>query len=263
MNLHEQLRENYEDALFELLMEGVIEHEGKQIREEMEQLDNNPDFSVPPELDRRCLRAINRTQRKKRARITVKKIYRVFSKLSVAAVIALALFTSAYAAFPAVRVSTLNLLIQVSDIATELTFGDADDANNKANSVEMPSDSVSEGSMAIFGYVLPESITSGHRLVREISDELSVTSMYEGVDGSIILISVQSGASSINNVNTENALQTKYLNDNGYQGIIAEQEDSVTASIADMGKTNFISFQFEGVNFNSSVELINEFITMN
>lgn len=38
MTRHEQLVENYENALFELLMEGVIEREGEQIEKENEQL---------------------------------------------------------------------------------------------------------------------------------------------------------------------------------------------------------------------------------
>ena len=127
MNRHEQLVENYEDALFKLLMESVVEYEGNQIQKEIEQFNNNPNFSVPPELDRRCLRTINKITRRKRALRTGKKVYRVFSKFSVAAVIAMALFTSAYAAFPEVRISTLNLLIEVSDISTELSFVDNSD----------------------------------------------------------------------------------------------------------------------------------------
>ena len=58
MTRHEQLVENYENALFELLMEGVIEREGEQIEKENEQLKNDPDFAIPPELDKRCM-AIN------------------------------------------------------------------------------------------------------------------------------------------------------------------------------------------------------------
>ena len=95
-------------------MESVVEYEGNQIQKEIEQFNNNPNFSVPPELDRRCLRTINKITRRKRALRTGKKVYRVFSKFSVAAVNAMALFTSAYAAFPEVRISTLNLLIEVS-----------------------------------------------------------------------------------------------------------------------------------------------------
>lgn len=257
MSQHEQLIENYEDALFKLLMEAVIEHEGKQIQEEIERLNSDPSFSVPPELDRRCIRTINKIARRKRMSRTGKKIYRVFSKFSVAAVIALALFTSAYAAFPEVRVSTLNILIEVSDIATELKFGDADDINAAST------DSALEGKLSIAGYALPESITEGRRLVRESSDALSSVYMYEGTDGSIIIISVQIGSSSVTNVNTENALQIQNLNVDGFEGVIAEQMTVVTAGIADVEKYNLVTFQFEGIDFSSAVETINEFIRLN
>ena len=67
MTRHEQLVENYENALFELLMEGVIEREGEQIEKENEQLKNGPGFSVPPELDKRCMASIKKACKKYKA----------------------------------------------------------------------------------------------------------------------------------------------------------------------------------------------------
>ena len=259
MNRHEQLVENYEDALFKLLMESVVEYEGNQIQKEIEQFNNNPNFSVPPELDRRCLRTINKITRRKRALRTGKKVYRVFSKFSVAAVIAMALFTSAYAAFPEVRISTLNLLIEVSDISTELSFVDKSDIITDTDDAKTPSVSAPGKGLTAAGYMLPESITAGRNLVRQSAS----TSMYEGTDGSTIIISVQPGVSAVSSVNTENAIQIENLDSDGYKGVIAEQEKSVTAGIADMGKDNFIVFQFEGFSFTSSEKIINEFITLN
>ena len=259
MNRHEQLVDNYEDALFKLLMNAVIEHEGKQIKEEMEQLKSDPNFSVPPELDRRCLRTINKITRRKRALRTGKKIYRVFSKFSVAAVIAMALFTSAYAAFPEVRISTLNLLIEVSDISTELSFVDKNDIITDTADTKTPSASTQEKDLTAAGYMLPESITAGRNLVRQSAS----TSMYEGADGSIIIISVQQGVNTVSSVNTENAIQIENLNSGGYKGVIADQEDSVTASIADMECSNIIAFCFEKIDFSAAKEIINEFILSN
>ena len=263
MDLREQLVENFEDAFMALFMADVAEYEGEKFLKENERLKNDAGFKVPPELDRRCLRTINKIARQKRALRTGKKVYRVFSKLSVAAVIALALFTSAYAAFPAVRVSTLNLLIEVSDVATELTFGNAESANKEANSVETPGTSVPNGALTIAGYSLPESITAERSLVMESNDSFSSTFMYEGTDGSTIIITVQTGSDSVTNVNTEDALQIQNLIEDGYRGVVAEQDMCVTACIADVKKTNFIVFQFEGVGFTASVEIINEFITLN
>ena len=264
MNQHEQLVENYEDALFKLLMEAVIEHEGKQIQEEIDRLNSDPSFSVPPELDRRCLRTINKITRRKRALHTGKKVYRVFSKFSVAAVIALALFTSAYAAFPAVRVSTLNLLIEVSDIATELFFGDADGANDEVNSVETPGVSAPDGAMTIAGYVLPESITDNYQLVDEGSDQVGTWAILESQNDAHITVEVQHGEGNTVNINTESAINLETINIGEFQSVISQQDNGVViGGVADSSKVNFILVTFEGLDFESSVTMITDFINEN
>ena len=264
MSQHEQLIENYEDALFKLLMEAVIEHEGKQIQEEIDRLNSDPSFSVPPELDRRCLRTINKTTRRKRALHTGKKVYRVFSKFSVAAVIALALFTSAYAAFPAVRVSTLNLLIEVSDIATELSFGDADGANDEVNSVETPGVSAPDGAMTIAGYVLPESITDNYQLVDEGSDQVGTWAILESQNDAHITVEVQHGEGNTVNINTESAINLETINIGEFQSVISQQDNGVViGGVADSSKVNFILVTFEGLDFESSVTMITDFINEN
>lgn len=264
MNQHEQLVKNYEDALFKLLMEAVIEHEGKQIQEEIDRLNSDPSFSVPPELDRRCLRTINKTTRRKRALHTGKKVYRVFSKFSVAAVIALALFTSAYAAFPAVRVSTLNLLIEVSDIATELSFGDADGANDEVNSVETPGVSAPDGAMTIAGYVLPESITDNYQLVDEGSDQVGTWAILESQNDAHITVEVQHGEGNTVNINTESAINLETINIGEFQSVISQQDNGVViGGVADSSKVNFILVTFEGLDFESSVTMITDFINEN
>ena len=264
MSQHEQLIENYEDALFKLLMEAVIEYEGKQIQEEIERLNSDPSFSVPPELDRRCIRTINKIARRKRMSRTGKKIYKIFSKFSVAAVIALALFTSAYAAFPEVRVSTLNLLIEVSDIATELTFGDADGANNEANSAEMPSVSVPDGAMTIAGYVLPESIADNYELVDEGSDQFAAWASLGNDSNSLIYIEIQNGEGNSVNINTENAIASEIINEGRFQSVVSQQENGIIiAGIADIKRTNFIYITFEGINFESAVSTITDFLEEN
>ena len=86
MSPRDQFVENFEDAFMSLFMADIAEYEGQKFIEENERLKNDPNFKVPPELDCRCIRTINNTERKKRIRSTGKKIYRVFSQISVAAV---------------------------------------------------------------------------------------------------------------------------------------------------------------------------------
>ncbi len=264
MNQRDQLVENFEDAFMALFMADVAEHEGEKFLEENERLKNDADFKVPPELDRRCLRTINKTTRRKRALHTGKKVYRVFSKFSVAAVIALALFTSAYAAFPAVRVSTLNLLIEVSDIATELTFGDADGANNETNSVETPGASVPDGAMTIAGYVLPESITDNYQLVDEGGDQYSSWATFTSVHGSTVYFDVSAGEHSAIDINTEDAFLYENISTNRYNCIVAQQNNGViTAGVADSHKLNLILITFENVDYDLALSIINNFINVN
>lgn len=66
MKTREQLQEEYEDALFALLMYDVAELEGRRAEEENERLRNDPNARVPEDLDRKCLQLINRHFLKKK-----------------------------------------------------------------------------------------------------------------------------------------------------------------------------------------------------
>ena len=60
MKCKEQLWEDYEDALFALLMDKVAEDEGARLYEENERLRRDPAAEVPPEFDRKSREAIIR-----------------------------------------------------------------------------------------------------------------------------------------------------------------------------------------------------------
>jgi hypothetical protein len=66
MTRHEQLLENYEDAYFALLMEEVAQQEGERMEKLNQELQADPNAAVPAELDRRCLKTIDRCFAKQR-----------------------------------------------------------------------------------------------------------------------------------------------------------------------------------------------------
>ncbi|MFR5968553.1 MAG: hypothetical protein ACLUGA_08710 [Oscillospiraceae bacterium] len=261
MSPRDQFVENFEDAFMSLFMADIAEYEGQKFIEENERLKNDPNFKVPPELDCRCIRTINNTERKKRIRSTGKKIYRVFSQISVAAVIALMLFTSAYAAFPSVRAATLNLLIQVSDVATEFTFANE---SNEPSVTSIPSDSALYADMDIAGYVLPDSITSNYELTDKGSDQAGSWVLFKGADDALIAFEVQQGKKNAVYINTENAVNSETINISQFQSVISQQESGVViGGIADSSKINFILVTFEGVDFESSLVMIEDFLNEN
>ena len=70
MTRREKLQEAYEDALFALLMEDVIEHEGQHLVEKNARLRANPDAEIPAELDERCRNTIRRKHGQRQRRET-------------------------------------------------------------------------------------------------------------------------------------------------------------------------------------------------
>ena len=59
MNRHKQLLENYENALFSLMIEQVSQKEGELYLQENELLMQNPESDVPDTIDIGCRKAIN------------------------------------------------------------------------------------------------------------------------------------------------------------------------------------------------------------
>ena len=148
MTRREELRDNYEDALFALLMDEFAEREGERLLEENERLKLDPDIVISDELDRRCIKTIAKGKRRK-----VKyAAYRMISRVAVAVLAVVVLFGTAYAAFPEVRIRTLNLIIELSDQAASLTMGGANNSmqNDDGASAELNEDGT------LRGYRLPE-----------------------------------------------------------------------------------------------------------
>ena len=171
------------------------------------------------------------------------------------------LFTSAYAAFPSVRAATLNLLIQVSDVATELTFANE---SNELNVTSIPSDSALYADMDIAGYVLPDSITSNYELTDKGSDQAGSWVLFKGADDALIAFEVQQGKKNAVYINTENAVNSETINISQFQSVISQQESGVViGGIADSSKINFILVTFEGVDFESSLVMIEDFLNEN
>ena len=66
MKTREQLQDNYEDALFALLMYDVAQLVGQYAEEENERLQNDLNAEVPEEINQCCLRTIHRCFFKKK-----------------------------------------------------------------------------------------------------------------------------------------------------------------------------------------------------
>lgn len=247
MTRHEQLVENYENALFELLMEGVIEREGEQIEKENEQLKNGPGFSVPPELDKRCMASIKKACRRRRSGQLGRKAYGVLSKVAVVVLVVLVLFTSAYAAFPNVRSGIMNLIIEVSDVATTLRMEDT-----------MPADLMSGGEKSLGKYTY-SGIPNEFTLMSSNETSVSSRNYYENSFGAYICVSILQGLNSLHNVNTENAVSVSEITVAGYSGLLIVRKDVTILALADSYTGMFITVSSDCLDGEELIEIANTF----
>lgn len=122
MTSHERLVENYEDALFALLMDSVAETEGAEALRLNEELKKTPSAEVPKAVCDRCEKTIRAAFAKKRLRVTGRTAARWFTRVAVIATLCGLMFMVAFATSEDIRIATLNVLIQVLDDRTEITF---------------------------------------------------------------------------------------------------------------------------------------------
>lgn len=122
MNRREQLQDQYEDALFALLMDDIAAIEGQKAEEENERLQSDPAAAVPKDLDQRCMQTIHRHFTKQKTRAVGRFAAKAMQRVAMVAGIAAILFTTAFATSETVRVHTLNLMIEVFETKTEFRF---------------------------------------------------------------------------------------------------------------------------------------------
>ena len=122
MTKREQLIEQYEDALFALLMDSVAEEEGKKAIELNERLKADPEAEVPAEVRRRCEKLIRQEFNRKKARNLGRMTWKMVQRISVAVMLLLVLLTTAMAASEQLRLSILNVVIRTCEQYTEFTF---------------------------------------------------------------------------------------------------------------------------------------------
>ena len=103
--------ENFEDALFRLIMDRVAVVEGERLLRENEKLKSDPVAAVPDKIQNRCLKTISNTFSKTSRKNVQKTAWKVARVLIVAATIIMLLGIAAFALIPSFRTGILNVLL--------------------------------------------------------------------------------------------------------------------------------------------------------
>ena len=121
MTRKERLSEQYEDALFALIMEEAAEAEGQKALEENRRL-RDSGLAIPDGLRQRCHRAIAKGFAGQELRRVGRGVSRVVTKVALVALVGMLLLTTVFAASEDFRVKTLNLALEIFEDHTEITL---------------------------------------------------------------------------------------------------------------------------------------------
>lgn len=198
MTDREKLLDNYEDALFALMMDELAEQEGQRLLEENERLKHDPAAATPEDVDKRCLKTIKRTFARKQHIELLRLVSAMFKKVAVFAFVGMILYGTAYAAFPEVRTKTLNLLIEMSDVSVSLTLDGKAGLENPDNRVK-----VASGNGILRGYRLP-SIPDEFEIQGEGNTPISGWIRYTDNQEKSIYFSIAAAGNMVRNRDLEN-----------------------------------------------------------
>lgn len=222
----QQLLENYEDALFALLMDDFAEREGEKLKAENERLKQDPAAQPPEELDQKCRRIIRaeyaKAQRKRLAHSAGSVFAKVFTRIAVAAAVISVLCISAYAAFPAVRRAALNTVIEITDRAAIFTFTDRAEDETEPSERE---DQTEKPTLANYQITwLPEGYTEVDTQINRNYQDAT----YAGDDTlrEFIMLTLFTGSGPVLSVDTENA-QIERVLVNGNDAMLVIKGNSI------------------------------------
>lgn len=121
MTHREQLQDQYEDALFALLMDDMAQQEGKIYEQENSDLLADPAFEIPERTMRRSKKTIRRAFRRRALRKAGRVSLKAFNVIAVAFFSAALLTTTALAASPQLRTTTLAYTTKAWAKSTDIT----------------------------------------------------------------------------------------------------------------------------------------------
>lgn len=186
MTRREYLAEQYEDALFALLMEPVAISQGIKAEEENERLKNDPNAIVPLSLQNRCIKTIKMHYSKQEMRKNSKVASKLLVHIALVALMAVMLVATAFALSPTFRAKAMNWLVETFEDHTEVSIVPQKDSNEYDLDIQslLPEGFtlVERGAGTAYGYTLYENPEENARISFKTIDSIGGTFAFDTED---------------------------------------------------------------------------------
>ncbi|BDF68691.1 hypothetical protein CE91St43_26630 [Oscillospiraceae bacterium] len=224
MTIREEKIERYEEALFTLWADEVAVREGRDLERENAALRLDANFRVPEEVVRRGRELISRKLAARTARSVGHHAWRLVHAAALVCLFSMLAFSAAFAASPAFRANTLNLVIETFDEGTDFRFSP-----------------IQESQDFTVGWLPEKFVISGEQQNGLITQKEYTSTL----DDSFIIMSKIAGPSTNHTLDTEDAiLEDTLINEksaviitkgNDTQLLIVNKEDSCFMQIISSG----------------------------
>lgn len=243
MTHRDTLYANYEDALFALMMDSVVQSEGKRLLAEKERLEQEPDAALSEALQRRCMKTIDRAFAKQKRRAAGRTAKKVFKLLPLVAVIIAAMAVLAYAAFPEFRADVLNLLLRNNTSSIDWSFVDDKGIDAQSDIPESPTFAVELPEE----YVLEDYSSTAHT---EQAQYRSVET-----DKSQITISVFRGRNAATSTDIEEADFYEQSVIQGYEAVLTSKNEAICIVWGDSELQCYVMLRTTGMDFDTAKQI--------
>lgn len=238
MTRQELLKEQYEDALFALLMDNFSAAQGKAAWEENERLKRDPAAAVPLPVQQRCLKQISRHFSRQYFRSVGRTCSRVVNRIAIVALISILLLTTAFAISPTLRSHALNLMISTLDDRTNLQFF----AESK--------DSQTSENLQIVANWLPD----GYVLDSQKNDSRGTWNQYRSQNEQIIQIDAAIRENSIVSIDTEDA-DTDSITIHDNKALLSQKDDTLQIAWLDQLTHVLWTIYGEGISKSDIIQI--------
>lgn len=173
MTRREYLTEQYEDALFALLMEPVAISEGIKAEEENERLRNDAAAAVPASLRNKCIKTIKKHYARREMRKNGRTASRLIARVAIVAMILVLLMTTAFALSPALRAKAMNWLVESFADHTEISVIPREESTRSLEEQSLMPDGfelIEEKQEAAYWYRMYENATTDAHIMLTIFD---------------------------------------------------------------------------------------------
>lgn len=231
MTQKEQLWENYEDAVFAILMDAVAEQEGEKGLQLMEELEHDPSAQVPEEVQRRAEKTIRKAFAAQSRRSARHVGFRMFQRIAVAVMIVILTAVCAFAAFPEMRSNVINTVIKICEDHTDITFADMGDGDCASKNYQ----------------ITPNWLPEGFELSEEGDTSVSIWKLYRNTTDGNIYISETTAENNSMAVDTEDAKVSQIKIKNYDATLVIKDEmnwNCLIFSIPEKGVVIYIDSEF-------------------